>query len=111
MIFTLSSSIISSDKQKQIRKKSVKGVKTIYARYVRNFFVEAGRRGGTNGHTGGFYKNRDLARTAGALGGRISRRNGKKISERERREIHKAYEELLAIHTKAKRERKAFSYA
>ncbi len=41
----------------------------------------------------------------------MSRRGGKKISERERREIRRAYQELLAVHTKAKRERKAFSYA
>ena len=36
--------------------------------------AEAGAIGGRNGHTGGFYANRELARTAGAKGGRISRR-------------------------------------
>ena len=31
-------------------------------------------KGGKNGHTGGFAANRELARIAGAKGGRISRR-------------------------------------
>lgn len=35
---------------------------------------ERGARGGKLGKTGGFYANRDLARTAGAAGGHISRR-------------------------------------
>lgn len=39
--------------------------------------VRAGRIGGQKGRTGGFYANRELARLAGAKGGRISRR-GKK---------------------------------
>lgn len=39
-----------------------------------NFYREIGAIGGKNGHTGGFYANRELARTAGAKGGRISRR-------------------------------------
>lgn len=43
-----------------------------------NFYRKIGKRGGQNGHTGGFYMNRELARTAGALGGRISRRTGVK---------------------------------
>ena len=33
--------------------------------------------GGKKGHTGGFFANRDLARAAGAKGGRISRRTKK----------------------------------
>jgi hypothetical protein len=34
----------------------------------------AGAIGGRNGHTGGFYANRELAREAGRRGGKISRR-------------------------------------
>jgi len=39
-----------------------------------DFYAKIGRRGGQNGHTGGFAANPDLARIAGAKGGRISRR-------------------------------------
>ena len=39
-----------------------------------NFYREIGRLGGQNGHTGGFASNPELARLAGAKGGRISRR-------------------------------------
>lgn len=39
-----------------------------------NFYAEIGRKGGKNGHTGGFAANPELARVAGAKGGRISRR-------------------------------------
>lgn len=42
-----------------------------------NFYAKIGRKGGQNGHTGGFAANPALARVAGAKGGRISRR-GKK---------------------------------
>lgn len=34
-------------------------------------------KGGRNGHTGGFYANRELASTAGKKGGEISRRGPK----------------------------------
>lgn len=39
-----------------------------------NFYAKIGARGGKNGHTGGFAANPELARVAGAKGGRISRR-------------------------------------
>ncbi len=39
-----------------------------------NFYAKIGRKGGQNGHTGGFAANPELARIAGAKGGRISRR-------------------------------------
>lgn len=42
------------------------------------FYAKIGAKGGKNGRTGGFAANPDLARIAGAKGGRISRR--KKIS-------------------------------
>ena len=38
------------------------------------FYAKIGSMGGKNGHTGGFAANPDLARIAGAKGGRISRR-------------------------------------
>lgn len=43
-------------------------------KYGEDFYGKIGAKGGKLGRTGGFYANRDLARTAGAKGGRISRR-------------------------------------
>lgn len=39
-----------------------------------DFYKKIGAKGGKNGHTGGFAANRELARTAGAIGGQKSRR-------------------------------------
>ena len=41
------------------------------------FYGRIGAIGGKRGHTGGFAANRELARIAGAKGGRISRRTKK----------------------------------
>jgi general stress protein YciG len=38
------------------------------------FYAKIGAKGGKNGHSGGFAANPELARIAGAKGGRISRR-------------------------------------
>lgn len=43
-------------------------------KYGSDFYAEIGRKGGKNGHTGGFAANPELARRAGAIGGRKSRR-------------------------------------
>lgn len=45
-------------------------------KYGADFYVKAGRLGGSVRHpeTRAFYKDRELARTAGTRGGRISRR-------------------------------------
>ena len=45
---------------------------------AREWFRTIGKIGGHNGHTGGFAANRELARIAGAKGGRKSRRTGVK---------------------------------
>lgn len=42
-----------------------------------------GSKGGRNGHTGGFAANPELAKTAGAKGGRISRRTSARAAEKE----------------------------
>ncbi len=47
------------------------------AKYGSDFYAKIGAAGGKKGKTGGFYANRELARTAGAKGGRISRRTKK----------------------------------
>jgi len=44
------------------------------AKYGADFYAKIGAKGGKLGTTGGFFANRDLARMAGAKGGRISRR-------------------------------------
>ena len=53
---------------------AAKAAATNRARHGKDFYANIGRKGGKAGHTGGFYANRDLARVAGAKGGRISRR-------------------------------------
>lgn len=45
----------------------------------KDFYARIGAMGGKKGRTGGFYANRDLARVAGAKGGRISRRTKKVV--------------------------------
>ena len=46
-------------------------------KYGSDFYAKIGAIGGRKGRTGGFYVNRELARIAGAKGGRISRRTKK----------------------------------
>ena len=43
-------------------------------KYGSDFYAKIGAKGGKKGKTGGFYANRELARIAGAKGGRMSRR-------------------------------------
>ena len=43
-------------------------------KYGDNFYASIGRKGGRNGHTGGFAANPELAKIAGAIGGRKSKR-------------------------------------
>ena len=47
------------------------------SKYGADFYAKIGAKGGKLGKTGGFFANRDLARQAGAKGGRISRRTKK----------------------------------
>lgn len=51
-----------------------KAAMTNKQRYGADFYAAIGSRGGKNGHTGGFYANRELARKAGRKGGLKSRR-------------------------------------
>jgi uncharacterized protein len=51
--------------------------------YGKDYYHRIGRLGGKKGRTGGFYLNRELARIAGAKGGRVSRRGPS------RRQVHK----------------------
>ena len=51
-----------------------KAATTNIEKYGPDFYREIGRKGGRNGHTGGFAANPILAKIAGAKGGRISKR-------------------------------------
>ena len=51
-----------------------KATATNKSKYGKDFYAEIGRKGGQNGHTGGFAANPELAKIAGAKGGRISKR-------------------------------------
>lgn len=59
-----------------------KAAATNKAKYGDDFYARIGATGGKLGKTGGFYANRELARIAGAKGGRKSRRGPtKKLSD------------------------------
>lgn len=51
--------------------------KTNKKRHGADFYARIGAMGGKKGTTGGFAANRELARIAGAKGGRLSRRTKK----------------------------------
>lgn len=51
-----------------------KAAKTNREKYGDDFYASIGRKGGRNGHTGGFAANPELAKIAGAIGGRKSKR-------------------------------------
>lgn len=59
----------------------MKAAATNKAKHGNGFYACIGRLGGQNGHTGGFASNPELARIAGAKGGRKSRRTGVKNGE------------------------------
>ncbi len=62
---------------------TIEGGRKAAAKNMKNdpdFYKRIGSIGGKNGHTGGFTANPELAKIAGAKGGRISRR-GKKTDE------------------------------
>lgn len=51
-----------------------KAAETNKAKHGPDFYAQIGRKGGRNGHTGGFAANPELAKIAGAIGGRKSKR-------------------------------------
>ena len=56
------------------REGGIKASITNKAKYGEDFYRINGKKGGQNGHTGGFASNPELAKIAGAKGGRISKR-------------------------------------
>lgn len=69
-----------------------KAAVTNKARHGTEFYREIGRKGGRNGHTGGFAADPELAKIAGAKGGKISKRGPakKKAASSEPRGEHTA---------------------
>ena len=51
-----------------------KAAQTNKKRYGSDFYANIGRKGGKNGHTGGFAADHERARRAGAIGGKKSKR-------------------------------------
>lgn len=58
-----------------------KAAATVKEKHGDDFFARIGKMGGQNGHTGGFYANRELAREAGAKGGKLGKRGPAKYAE------------------------------
>lgn len=58
----------------QTKEGAKKAVATCYKNHGSDFFARIGRMGGKNGHTGGFAANPELARIAGSIGGKKSKR-------------------------------------
>lgn len=67
-----------------------KAAKTNLERYGKDFYVNIGRKGGANGHTGGFASSDELAREAGRKGGMISSRSKIKPTLDQRRKFYNA---------------------
>lgn len=69
--------------------------------YGENFYANIGRRGGENGHAGGFAANPALAKLAGKKGGSISRRGSsqesKRVMEINREEIMQMYDDMIPV--------------
>lgn len=61
----------------------LKAKKTIVERHGNDWYAKIGQIGGRNGHTGGFAANPELARIAGAIGGKISKRGPAKKKKEE----------------------------
>ena len=84
----------------------LKASATNKARYGKDWYAKIGRKGGQNGHTGGFAANPELARIAGAKGGKISKRGPAKhphvtdeemIIVRKREELRRLRAEIRAL--------------
>lgn len=64
-----------------------KAAATNKAKNGEDFYARIGRKGGQNGHTGGFAANPQLARIAGRKGGLTSSKNPQMSLEERRKEI------------------------
>ncbi len=71
----------------------MKAAATNVKKYGSGFYKRIGSKGGQSGHTGGFAANPELAKKAGAKGGRISRRSD--APAKEKKYIWRPGDELL----------------
>lgn len=71
----------------------LKTAKTNYEKYGKDFYRNIGKKGGKNGHTGGFAANPALAKIAGRKGGKVSKRGKakKKIDFEDERVNYQSY--------------------
>lgn len=60
------------------RKGGLAAAATNRQQYGADFYAKIGAMGGKKGKTGGFYANRELAKIAGAKGGKVSKRKAVK---------------------------------
>lgn len=77
----------------------MKAAATNKEKYGPQFYANIGRKGGQNGHTGGFAANPALAKIAGRKGGQISRR-GPITPERKAELKEKARQAEIELHLK-----------
>lgn len=78
----------------------IKAAATNKAKYGEDFYRELGRKGGRNGHTGGFAANPQLARIAGSIGGKISKRGKAKGDKSAEEKLSKAARREVAEYEK-----------
>lgn len=78
----------------------IKAAATNKAKYGSDFYAEIGRKGGRNGHTGGFAANPELARIAGSIGGKISKRGKAKGNKSAEEKLSKAARREVAEYEK-----------
>ena len=71
----------------------LKARNTNIERHGKDFYHRIGKKGGQNGHTGGFAANPDLAKIAGRKGGSVSKRGPakKKIEFEDERVNYQSY--------------------
>lgn len=65
----------------------MKAAKYNKEKYGEDFYKVIGAKGGKNGHTGGFYANRELAREAGRRGGLKSKRGKQNVLHGEQEQV------------------------
>lgn len=78
----------------------IKAAATNKEKYGSEFYANIGRKGGQNGHTGGFAANPELAKEAGRKGGAISKRGKAKGNKSAEEKLTKAARREVAEYEK-----------
>ena len=74
---------------------AMKAAATNMRRYGTDFYRNIGRKGGRNGHTGGFAGDSERAKVVGMIGGSASRRNGSKTANVRYKVLHDIPESIM----------------